>query len=110
VILHGFAQKSENPTDGSRWIVQILSKQTPKNPHSNPTNDSWWILHVGNKVGLEQSTNCRWWDSKLNHEPSWVERILTIHRLPSVGFSHFLCKGLEFNQNPVGVQTGLLST
>jgi hypothetical protein len=38
-------KKSENPTDGSRWIIQILSKPTQKHPPSNPTN-------------------CRWWDSK----------------------------------------------
>jgi hypothetical protein len=63
-------KKWENPTDGSRWIVKILSKQTPKHPHSNPTNGSWWILQVRTKSVLEQSTNCGWWDSKLNNEPS----------------------------------------
>jgi hypothetical protein len=56
-----FAQKSEIPPTGVGELFQILSKNSEPT-FFNPTNGSWWILQVLTKVGLEQSTNCRWWD------------------------------------------------
>ena len=52
---------TQNPTDGSRWIVQV-----------QPTHA---------EAGLEQSTDCRRWDS---------------------GASHFLCR-LDLNNPPTAV-------
>jgi hypothetical protein len=47
-------------THFSGWI---LTSNLQKHSHElNPTNASWWIIHIGSKVGLEQSTNFRWWD------------------------------------------------
>jgi hypothetical protein len=58
-----------NPADGSRGIFQVQPSRSALN-----------------KVGLEQSTNCRWWDSSLarrlvcrldlNHPPTSVGGIL----------------------------------
>jgi hypothetical protein len=51
-------------------LLRSFLNNLQNTPHSNSTNGSWWILQVRTKVGLEQSTNCRWWYSKLNNEPS----------------------------------------
>jgi len=38
-------KKSENPTHGSGWIIQMHSSETT-NRRLNPTNGSWWIVQV----------------------------------------------------------------
>jgi len=96
-----------NPTNGSWWIVQ--AQPTKEAFFPNPTNGSWWIVQVQPmqarrvsfrrwslalnwsvagvpKAGLEQSTNCRWWDwdksgvrdrLDLNNPPTAVGGIAT---------------------------------
>ncbi len=49
------ARPSENPTHGSGWIVQI-----------QPTRRVIWSHYRLSKVGFEQSTNFRWWDSQIS--------------------------------------------
>src|SRR5687767_10003703 len=81
-------KKSENPTHGSGWIVQVRPTKVDAMKNPNPTNGSWWlvqvqptdsqkfkkfwtlsgapqklrslVLCVTNRAGLEQSTNSRW--------------------------------------------------
>jgi hypothetical protein len=39
-----------NPTNGSWWFVQILSKNAQLAEFPNPTNGSWWIVQILSKV------------------------------------------------------------
>src|SRR5215218_912389 len=61
----GFAQKLRNPTHGSGWIVQMLSKTKYKGTPSNPTNGSWWIIQMLSKTKYKRTpsnpTNGSWW-------------------------------------------------
>src|SRR5215218_6798123 len=61
----GFAQKLRNPTHGSGWIVQMLSKTKYKGTPSNPTNGSWWIIQMLSKTKYKGTpsnpTNGSWW-------------------------------------------------
>ena len=38
--------KSENPTHGSEWIVQIFSTRNAHAESGNPTNGSWWMVQI----------------------------------------------------------------
>jgi glycosidase len=76
------AYSSSNPTNGSWWMVQILSIY----------GRSWRCQHLvekqlaTTKTGSEQPTNCRWWDlteyqrfvrrKDLNHPPTAVGGIV----------------------------------
>src|SRR5215210_5438062 len=58
-----------NPTNGSWWIVQILST----NPHRtdfNPTNGSWWIFQI-------LSTNPHRTDFNPTNGSWWIVQILS---------------------------------
>src|SRR6266516_7090564 len=35
-----------NSTDGSRWILRILSTRKHGKKAPNPTNGSWWIVQI----------------------------------------------------------------
>jgi len=68
-----------NPTDGSRGIVQ--GQPTPSHRlHPNPADGSRGIVQIQPsprpyEVGLEASTNGRWWDSRGVAVPVCVGRM-----------------------------------
>jgi hypothetical protein len=54
-----------NPTNGSWWMLQIISKpQDSPIPFLNPTNGSWWMLQILISV--------HHWTSDLNNPPTAV--------------------------------------
>src|SRR5262249_42746927 len=82
-----------NPTDGNRWILKV--QPTPAvADQSNPTDGSRWILKVRPTPAVADQSNptdgSRW---ILKVRPFGGGRgwTLTIHRLPSVGFSAIRC-------------------
>src|SRR5258705_11749468 len=60
------ASRSENPTNGSWWMVQI---QPVRSVGSQMKRNSpmYTLSRLVSEAGSEQSTNCRWWDSKFGH-------------------------------------------
>ena len=64
--LHAAVTDSLNPTNGSWWIVQILSTKEDLRNLRKSTNGSWWIVQIQpTRVSLRilvNPTNGSWWD------------------------------------------------
>ncbi len=43
--------KLDNPTHGSGWIAQILSKECDLQPLGNPTHGSGWTVQILSRYG-----------------------------------------------------------
>ena len=61
---NGVAQKVLNSTHGSGWFGSGPFYRQILNGTLIPPTGSGWILQILSDKGLEQSTNCRWWDSR----------------------------------------------
>jgi hypothetical protein len=67
----GFEQKSQK--SHQRQFVDDSDPFYSKDslPVLNPTNGSWWIVQILTEAGLEVSTNCRWWDYRSEQNGLW---------------------------------------
>ena len=53
---------AEIPPTAVGGSFQMVSKTKQKERPCNPTNGSWWIVQILSDDGSEVSTHCRGWD------------------------------------------------